>query len=59
MSSLVWVELDGAAIGSIDDLHRQLTDERIGKPASLVVIRHSERVSLRAIPGEPADLRNN
>jgi S1-C subfamily serine protease len=53
------VEFDGKTISSIDDLHRQLTDERIGRSAELVVIRHSARVTLRAVPREPAvELRN-
>jgi S1-C subfamily serine protease len=53
------VEFDGKTISSIDDLHRQLTDERIGRSAELVVIRHSARVGLRAVPREPAaELRN-
>jgi S1-C subfamily serine protease len=53
------VEFDGGVIASIDDLHRQLTDERIGKNIELVVIRHSERISLRAVPREPAYPMNN
>jgi S1-C subfamily serine protease len=53
------VEFDGSVISSIDDLHRQLTPESIGKTASIVVIRHSERVALRAVPREPADPQNN
>jgi S1-C subfamily serine protease len=53
------VEFDGSAISSIDDLHKQLTDERIGKNVELVVIRHSERVSLQAVPQEPAYPINN
>ena len=53
------VEFDGKTISSIDDLHRQLTDERIGRSAELVVIRHSARVGLQAVPREPApELRN-
>jgi S1-C subfamily serine protease len=53
------VEFDGTTIASIDDLHRQLTDERIGKPAEIVVIRHSARISLHAVPREPAVLLSN
>jgi S1-C subfamily serine protease len=53
------VEFDGKTISSIDDLHKQLTDEGIGQPAELVVIRHSARLGLRAVPCEPAaELRN-
>ena len=53
------VEFDGSVISSIDDLHKQLTDERIGKNVSLVVIRHSERLTLQAVPREPAYQMNN
>ena len=53
------VEFDGQPISSIDDLHRQLTEERIGKPTPIVVVRRSERVALSAIPREPAYSMNN
>jgi S1-C subfamily serine protease len=53
------VELDGHTISSIDDLHRTLTGDLIGRTVSLVVIRRSERVVLSAVPREPADPINN
>ena len=53
------VELDGQPISSIDDLHRQLTEERIGKTAEIVVVRHSERIPLRVVPREPVYAMNN
>jgi S1-C subfamily serine protease len=53
------VEFDGHPVSSIDDLHRQLTDERIGTTAEIVVIRRSERLSLRAVPREPGYPLNN
>ena len=53
------VEFDGQPISSIDDLHRQLTEERIGKTAEVVVVRHSQRLSLRPVPREPAYPMNN
>jgi S1-C subfamily serine protease len=53
------VEFEGQPISSIDDLHRQLTEERIGRTAEIVVVRHSQRMSLRAVPGEPAYPMNN
>ena len=55
----VIVEFDGTSISTIDDLHKALTDERIGTPSPVVVIRHSERVVLKTVPGEPADPLNN
>ncbi len=53
------VEFDGAPVSSIDDLHRQLTEERIGKSSEIVVVRRSTRLSLRATPQEPASPLNN
>ena len=53
------VEFDGKPISSIDDLHRQLTEERIGRTAEIVVVRHSQRLLLRAVPREPAYPLNN
>jgi S1-C subfamily serine protease len=53
------VEFDGSVISSIDDLHRMLTPESIGKTSLLVAIRHSERITLSAVPQQPADPQNN
>ncbi len=53
------VELDGKTISSIDDLHRALSGDIIGKTVPLVVIRRSERVRLAVIPREPAAALNN
>jgi S1-C subfamily serine protease len=43
---------DGTPVSGIDDLHRLLTEERIGSPAALVVLRNGERRQLTVIPGE-------
>ncbi len=40
-----WVE-------GIDDLHRQLTEERVGQPLGISVLRGRERVDLTLRPGE-------
>jgi S1-C subfamily serine protease len=53
------VELDGHTISCIDDLHRVLSGDLIGRALRLVVIRRSERVSLVAVPREPIDPLNN
>ena len=42
----------GVNIGGIDDLHRLLTDERIGIAAPLVVLRRGERRELSVVPAE-------
>jgi S1-C subfamily serine protease len=46
------VELDGTPIGSIDDLLRHMTDDRVGKSLTLSVIRGSEKVDLAVTPVE-------
>jgi S1-C subfamily serine protease len=40
------VSLDDATISSLDDLHRALTDERIGRRARLGILRGTERLEL-------------
>ncbi|HLJ55659.1 MAG TPA: trypsin-like peptidase domain-containing protein [Chthonomonadaceae bacterium] len=50
----VLVALDTNAVGSVDDLHRLLTDQRIGVRARLDVIRRFERRELVAVPEESA-----
>jgi S1-C subfamily serine protease len=40
------LSLDGATISSLDDLHRALTDERIGARARLGILRGAERLDL-------------
>ena len=42
----------GTPVSGIDDLHRLLTEDRIGSPATLVVLRNGERRQLTVIPGE-------
>jgi S1-C subfamily serine protease len=43
---------DGHAVSGIDDLHRLLTDDRIGVPATVVVLRRGQRASLAITPAE-------
>ena len=42
----------GTAVGGIDDLHRLLSEERIGIPIPLVVLRRGERRQLTIVPAE-------
>ncbi|HYO63552.1 MAG TPA: trypsin-like peptidase domain-containing protein [Pyrinomonadaceae bacterium] len=42
----------GRDIAGIDDLHRLLTDERVGVPLPLVVLRRTERLTLEVVPQE-------
>jgi S1-C subfamily serine protease len=48
----VIVQFAGVAVSGIDDLHRQLTDERIGQTVSVTVLRRGRRLALTMRPGE-------
>jgi len=43
------------AVASVDDLHRLLTEEEIGKPAVLTVIRRTEKLALPIVPVRAGD----
>ncbi|MDR3634588.1 MAG: trypsin-like peptidase domain-containing protein [Isosphaeraceae bacterium] len=51
----VIVALDRQPVGGIDDLHRLLTDERVGVWTTLTVLRRDERLNLEIIPQETRD----
>ncbi|MCU1266236.1 MAG: HtrA2 peptidase [Acidobacteria bacterium] len=46
------IAFDDHPTAGIDDLHKLLTEERIGHKSSLLVIRNTERLSLQVIPEE-------
>ncbi len=46
------IELENQPLRGMDDLHRLLSDERVGIPTSLALIRRSERLDLQVIPLE-------
>jgi S1-C subfamily serine protease len=46
------VEFDGHSIRGIDDLHKLLTDERIGKKTPVTVIRGVQRLTFELTPRE-------
>src|SRR5258708_34169760 len=48
----VIVALEGRPIAGVDDLHRVLTDVRVGVSCSLTVLRHTEKLELRVVPEE-------
>jgi S1-C subfamily serine protease len=48
----VIIALDGKAIAGVDDLHRLLTDARVGVASPLTVLRHTEKLELRVVPAE-------
>jgi S1-C subfamily serine protease len=51
----VLVALDGHSVSGIDDLHRLLTEERVGVWTHVTVLRGTDRLSLEIIPGESVD----
>lgn len=46
------VEFDGHPIQGIDDLHKLLTDERIGKQIPVTVIRGTQKLTFTVVPRE-------
>ncbi|MBZ5573362.1 MAG: PDZ domain-containing protein [Acidobacteriia bacterium] len=48
----VIVALDGKPVAGVDDLHRLLTDARVGVSSALTVLRHTEKLELRVVPEE-------
>jgi len=46
------VEFDGYPIRGIDDLHKLLTDERIGKRTQVTVIRGVQKLTVELVPRE-------
>jgi len=52
----VVLALGDEAVAGIDDLHRHLTEDRIGVPATLVILRAARRVQLTVVPRESKPL---
>lgn len=48
----VIIAFGGQAVAGVDDLHRLLTDARVGVSSALTVLRHTERVELKVVPEE-------
>ena len=46
------VGFDNHSIAGIDDLHKLLTEERVGKSSSLTVIRGTDKIDLHVVPKE-------
>ena len=46
------VALDGQPVAGVDDLHRVLTDVRVGVSCSLTVVRWTEKLELHIVPEE-------
>jgi len=50
----VIVALEGKPVAGVDDLHRLLTDARVGVSSSLTVLRWTEKLELKVVPEEVA-----
>ncbi len=48
----VIVALEGQPVAGVDDLHRLLTDVRVGVNCTLTVLRHTEKTQLHVVPEE-------
>ena len=48
----VIVALDGQPVAGVDDLHRLLTDARVGVSSVLTVLRWTEKLELKVVPEE-------
>ena len=48
----VVVALEGRPVAGVDDLHRLLTDVRMGVSCSVMVIRRTEKLELNIVPEE-------
>ncbi len=46
----------GTAVTGIDELHRRLTEDRIGVPTALTILRSARRRQITVIPGEMREL---
>jgi S1-C subfamily serine protease len=48
----VIVALDGHPVAGVDDLHRVLTEVRVGSSSALTVLRYTEKLELKVVPEE-------
>ncbi len=48
----VIIALEGHPVAGVDDLHRVLTDVRVGVSCSLTVLRYTEKLELKIVPEE-------
>ena len=48
----VILQFGSGRVKSVDDLHRRLTEDAVGKPALLGILRRDETLDLEITPGE-------
>jgi S1-C subfamily serine protease len=46
------VALEGQSVAGVDDLHRLLTDVRVGVSSGIMVLRYTEKLELKIVPEE-------
>lgn len=51
----VIIALDGKPVAGVDDLHRLLTDARVGVNSTLTVLRRTEKLELQVVPEEAGE----
>ncbi len=51
----VIIGFDGTAIRGIDDLHKVLTEQKVGLKSSIDVLRNPEKVTVEIVPAEKSD----
>jgi S1-C subfamily serine protease len=52
LSGDIIVAVDGIAVGDVDELHRLMTEERVGKPVPMTVLRQTQKLELTVTPRE-------
>ena len=52
LSGDIIVAVDGLPVGDVDDMHRLMTEERVGRAIPLVVLRQGQKLDLAVTPAE-------
>jgi S1-C subfamily serine protease len=52
LSGDIIVAVDGVAVGDVDELHRLMTEERVGKPVPITVLRQTKKLEITVTPRE-------
>jgi len=52
LSGDIIVAVDGILVGDVDELHRLMTEERVGKPVPITVLRLSQKLEIVVTPRE-------
>jgi S1-C subfamily serine protease len=52
LSGDIIVAVDGIAVGDVDELHRLMTEERVGKPVPMTVLRQTQKLEIAVTPRE-------